>query len=170
MRYPLAFPVFHSISCLSHTGRTEGFRVNKIIRQKLAKSKRRIQRRLDKADVRGGAQPMMTARNIKYEIADRTRGLAYGGIGAMHLLARKIGLIDAINQGLTIFKVHLPYHESDHVLNIAYNALCNGTCMQDIELRRNDVVSSMPSAPVAFPIQRLLVISAVVFKPDRCTP
>jgi hypothetical protein len=37
-----------------------------------------------------------------------------------------------------VLKVHLPYHESDHVLNIAYNALCHGTCLQDIELRRND--------------------------------
>src|SRR5271167_3261238 len=35
---------------------------------------------------------------------------------------------------------HLPYHESDHVLNLAYNALCDGTCLQDLELRRNDEV------------------------------
>ncbi len=33
-------------------------------------------------------------------------------------------------------KVHLPYHESDHVLGLAYNVLCGGTCLQDIELRR----------------------------------
>src|SRR4029077_19149802 len=31
-----------------------------------------------------------------------------------------------------------PYHESDHVLNIAYNALCDGRCLQDLELRRQD--------------------------------
>ena len=37
-------------------------------------------------------------------------------------------------------KYHLPYHESDHVLNFASNALCHGTCLDDIELRRNDVV------------------------------
>ncbi len=35
---------------------------------------------------------------------------------------------------------HFPYHESDHVLNFASNALCNGTCLDDIELRRNDFV------------------------------
>ena len=35
---------------------------------------------------------------------------------------------------------HLPYHESDHVLGIAYNVLCGGTCLQDIELRRQDEV------------------------------
>ena len=32
----------------------------------------------------------------------------------------------------------MPYHESDHVLNIAYNTLTGGTCLDDIELRRND--------------------------------
>jgi hypothetical protein len=38
---------------------------------------------------------MFTARNIRYEMADRTRVLCHGGIGAVHLLARKVGLIDA---------------------------------------------------------------------------
>ena len=83
---------------------------------------------------------MFTAANIHYEIADRTRGLAHGGIGAIHLLARRLGLIDAINEKLQLLKIHLPYHESDHVLNLAYNALCDGTCLQDLELRRQDEV------------------------------
>jgi hypothetical protein len=41
---------------------------------------------------------------------------------------------------LHLLKIHLPYHESDHVLNLAYNALCDATCLQDLELRRNDEV------------------------------
>jgi hypothetical protein len=118
----------------------EGFRVKPIIRRQLANRKRRIQRRLDKKDNRGCDRPMFTARNIDYEIADRVHGMAYGGIGAMHLLARQIGLIDAIDQRLHILKLHFPYHDSDHVLNLAYNALCDGTCLQDIELRRQDEV------------------------------
>ena len=32
----------------------------------------------------------------------------------------------------------MPYHESDHVLNLSYNALCGGTRLQDIEIRRHD--------------------------------
>src|SRR5271163_4908473 len=44
------------------------------------------------------------------------------------------------SHGLHLLKIHLPYHESDHVLNIAYNALCDGTCLQDLELRRQDEV------------------------------
>jgi hypothetical protein len=118
----------------------EGFRVKPIIRRKLANRKRRIERRLDKFDNRGCERPMFSARNIDYQLADRVRGMAHGGIGAMHLLARRIGLIDAIDKRLHLLKVHLPYHESDHVLNLAYNALCDATCLQDLELRRQDEV------------------------------
>jgi hypothetical protein len=81
---------------------------------------------------------MFTARNIHYEMADRTRAVNCGGIGAIHLLARKVGLVEAIDKNLRLLKVHLPYHESDHVLNIAYNVLCGGDCLQDLERLRND--------------------------------
>ena len=81
---------------------------------------------------------MLTASNIHYEISDRIHGIAHGGIGAFHLLARKLGLIERIDCRLHLLKIHLPYHESDHVLAIAYNALCDGTCLQDLELRRQD--------------------------------
>src|SRR4051794_11362375 len=118
----------------------EGFRVHPNIRRKLADSKRRIQRRLDPTDLRGCSRPLFTAHNIHYEIAQRSRGIAYGGIDAIHTLARQLGLIAAIDDRLHLLKLHLPYHESDHVLNLAYNALCDGTCLQDIELRRNDEV------------------------------
>jgi len=114
--------------------------VHKIIRQKLANSKRRIQRRLDKADLRGCAKPMMTASNIHYEIAERSRGIGVGGIGAMHTLVRQIGLMEAIDQRLEVLQIHLPYHESDHVLALAYLPLCGGTCLQDLELLRHDEV------------------------------
>jgi hypothetical protein len=81
---------------------------------------------------------MLTGRNIRYEVAERARGVSVGGIGAMHLLARTTGLIDALDRRLHLLKVHLPYHESDHVLNLAYNILAGGTCLEDIEQRRND--------------------------------
>jgi hypothetical protein len=112
--------------------------VNAKIRQWLRQRKRRIQRRLDKNNVQGCETPMLTASNIHYEVSNRDRGIAHGGIGAMHALVRQLGLPEAINRHLRVFKFPLPYHESDHVLNLAYNALCEGTCLQDIELRRND--------------------------------
>ena len=114
--------------------------MNATIRKKLARRKRRIQQRLDKSNRRGGSQPMLTASNIQYEIGDRGRGIGYGGIGAIHLLVRQLGLAEAIDRRLHLLQIHLPYHESDHVLNLAYTARCDGTCREDIELRRNDEV------------------------------
>jgi hypothetical protein len=108
--------------------------------QKLARRKRRIARRLRVRTWKAQATPMCRASNIQYEHSDRIRGLASGGIGAMHQLAQHVGLVEAIDQHVDVFKVHLPYHESDHVLGIAYNILCGGTCLQDIELRRQDEV------------------------------
>jgi hypothetical protein len=83
---------------------------------------------------------MYRAGNVQYEHSDRVRGLASGGIGAMHRLAQHTGVVEAIDRHVEVLKVHLPYHESDHVLGIVYNVLCGGTCLQDIEQRRQDEV------------------------------
>ena len=69
---------------------------------------------------------MFRASHVQYEHSDRVRGLASGGIGAMHRLAQRSGLVAALDQQVKLLKVHLPYHESDHVLNVAYNILCGG--------------------------------------------
>jgi hypothetical protein len=124
----------------SDTPATEGFRVNATLRRKLARRKRRIQKRLDKSKLPDCSKPILAAGNIHYELSERSRGIVYGGIGAIVLLVSKLRLASIINDRLPLLKIHLPYHESDHVLNLAYNALCDGTCLQDIELRRNDEV------------------------------
>ena len=81
---------------------------------------------------------MLAAANVRYGVADRAVALAAGGIGAAHLLVRNIGLPRLIDDNIRLLKRHLPYLESDHVLNIAYNVLAGGTCLEDLELRRND--------------------------------
>ena len=108
--------------------------------EKVARRKRRIARRLQPRTWPAQPRPMYTATNIQYEHHDRVRGLESGGIGAMHALADDVGLVDAIDQHVKVLKVHLPYHESDHVLGITYNLLCGGTCLQDIEARRQNEV------------------------------
>ena len=105
-----------------------------------AAGKRKIRRRLDRPITAPSPQPVITATNIHYEVADKARAIPCGGIGAIHLMVRKLGLAEAIDDRLHLLKFHFPYHESDHVLNFAYNALCDGTCLDDIELRRNDLV------------------------------
>jgi len=77
------------------------------------------------------------------------RGLGAGGIGAMHLLTQRTGLAAAIDERLRLLKVHQPYHESDHVLNIAYNILCGGKTLEDLEqLRHNEVYQDALGARV----------------------
>jgi hypothetical protein len=109
-----------------------------IIPERVERRKRSIDRRLGGPIEQDFTEPMFSASNIHYELADRVRAVSYGGIGLVHKLARETGLIDAIDRRLQLLKIHLPYHESDHVLNLAYNALCEGRCLEDIELRRND--------------------------------
>ena len=81
---------------------------------------------------------MFQASNIVYEMAPRVQGVNCGGIGAMHLMVQRLGLVEEINENLKLLKVHLPYHESDHVLNLAYNILAGGMRLEDIEQRRQD--------------------------------
>jgi hypothetical protein len=114
--------------------------VNASVHRRLSRGKRRILRRLENTPGVELPEPMMTASNIRYEMGEKVRGIAPGGIGAIHLLARKTGLIEAIDRDLHLLKRHLPYHESDHVLNIAYNLLAGGSRLEHIEARRNDEV------------------------------
>jgi hypothetical protein len=108
------------------------------ILDRVRRRKRRLQDRLDRDNFPEGEQPVMRASNIHFELADRTLATNYGGIGLMYQLARESGLIAAIDRNVDLLRVHLPYHESDHVLNIAFNAFCDGTCLEDIEHRRQD--------------------------------
>jgi len=114
--------------------------VNASVHRQLNRRKRRILRRIKNQPGVERHQPMMAASNIHYEIADRTRAISPGGIGAIHLLARKLGLVEDIDRDLHLLKRHLPYFESDHVLNIAYNLLAGGQRLEHIEVRRNDEV------------------------------
>ena len=83
---------------------------------------------------------MMRATSLAYDVAERARGMMAGGIGAMLMLARRVGLVREIDRRLHLLKVHLPYHESDHVLNVAFNVLAGGRCIEDLELLRQDEV------------------------------
>jgi Transposase DDE domain group 1 len=109
-------------------------------RRRLNERRHRILNRIANQPGPEREEPMMTAGNIHYELADRVQGLNPGGIGAMLLLAWRIGLIRDIDHNLHLLKRHNPYHESDHVLNIAFNIIAGGKRIEHIELRRNDEV------------------------------
>ncbi len=113
--------------------------MNRIMTDRSRARQQRIIQRLDKSNFPDDlSQPMFRAANIHFEIAERAVGTPYGGIGLIHQLVKMLDLPATIDERLHLFKFHLPYHESDHVLNIAYNALCDARCLQDLELRRQD--------------------------------
>src|SRR5947209_6973564 len=118
--------------------RMEVFQVKAKVRRQLRNCKRRIQRRLRKKQWAEQRQRLFRDRNVHYELGDKTHGLHCGGLGAMHLLVRQLGLADAIDRELHLLKRHLPYFESDHVLNLTYNLLAGGQNLQDLELLRNN--------------------------------
>ena len=112
--------------------------MNKSLEREIEKRKCRIARRNRVRQWTNQERPMFRPGNIRYECSSRDRGIACGGIGAMYLMAKNIGLLEAIDRKLHLLKVHLPYHESDHVMNVALNILAGGECLQDLELLRHD--------------------------------
>lgn len=106
--------------------------------QKTDPTQEKNQKKIEEKTVGDQPRPMFSASNIHYDLDGRQQGISHGGIGIIHLLSNKIGLNDEINNRLELLKRHLPYHESDHVSNIVYNIMAGGSCLEDIELLRND--------------------------------
>jgi hypothetical protein len=79
---------------------------------------------------------MLKQTGITYEMGGRTEAMGYGG--AIHNLVCKLGLDESLNERVKLLKIHVPYHESDHILSIAYNVMTGGRCLEDTERLRND--------------------------------
>ena len=77
-----------------------------------------------------GPKPMFGSGKVRYEIGARISAMSYGGVGVVRRLVSTLGLAGEINRRLALLKRHLPYHESDHVLNIAYNMLCESARLE----------------------------------------
>ena len=86
-----------------------------------------------------GPKPVFGSGRVRYEIGARINAMSFGGIGAIRRLVSKLGLAREIDGRLKLLKRHLPYHESDHVLNIAYNLLCGGTRLEDLGALRDNL-------------------------------
>ncbi len=107
----------------------------RIIRKRKARVARRLVNKLRPGD---GQRPVLSGRLPRYEMSDRVTATRAGGVGAIHAMVRRLGLPEAIDERLHLLKRHQPYHESDHVLALAYNVLAGGTCLQDLDMVRED--------------------------------
>lgn len=106
---------------------TKAFQVNRQITRRLEKQKARIAHRLDEARRRrDDGRPIFGRTGPTYELSDRIRAMPHGGLGVMCNMVRRLGLAERIDDHLRVLAAHRPYHESDHVLNVAYNVVCGG--------------------------------------------
>jgi hypothetical protein len=106
----------------------------------LARECRLVDRRLRAAVAPNIDGPVLGRANVVYELAERSRATAHGGMGLVARLVASVGLAEEINAAVCLLRLHKPYYESDHVLNVAYNVLCGGRRLEDIERRRVDRV------------------------------
>lgn len=124
--------------------------MSKIEAQKVARRKRQIAQReierrrsrtltrLAESSSADRGRPMIDSDNVHYEFSNRFGGTGFGGMAAVHRFVKAIGLDAEINRRVRVFKKRCPYYESDHILNVAYNSMCGGLTLQEIEVRRND--------------------------------
>ncbi|MEM6777723.1 MAG: hypothetical protein AAF670_08690 [Planctomycetota bacterium] len=66
-----------------------------------------------------------------------THAVACGGIAMIMSLIKTIGVNHRLNTETNVFKLHLPFDEAEHLLNIAPNAIA-GILAKNIEQRRQD--------------------------------
>src|SRR5262245_391040 len=126
------------VTTLACSPGTEVFQVNARVRQRLRQCKRRIQRRLRKRQWAEQRRRMFKDRNVHYDLAERATGLRCAGLGLFQRLAQRLRLADALDARVRLLKRHVPYFESDHILNLAYNLLAGGKTLDDLELLRNN--------------------------------
>lgn len=108
-------------------------------KRNLARRQQELEDRLDRRWQPEREQPVLESGGVQYEVSGRCEAIGCGGLGMLQALVQRVGLSSAINEKVSVFKRHLPYHESDHVLSLAYNVLTGGRCLEDLEARRQDL-------------------------------
>lgn len=81
------------------------------------------------------------------EVADRSTVTPYGGLALALAFLRRFRVAQAIDERVQVLKLHLPYHESDHVIAQALNLYVGGSCIEDqAELQHDEGVLRMLGA------------------------
>jgi DDE family transposase len=66
------------------------------------------------------------------EVDERSEVTPYGGLVIATAFLRRFKVAEIIDRHVQVFLLHLPYHESDHVLAQALNLYVGGTCIEDV--------------------------------------
>jgi hypothetical protein len=104
----------------------------------LEERKAEIEARLDPSYQPQSTRPVIGGASTRFEVSGRVQAIHCGGLASIHAMVGSIDLAAAIDARVSVFKRHWPYLESDHVLNLSYNLLAGGRCIEDLEHLRND--------------------------------
>ena len=82
------------------------------------------------------------------EVDERSEVTPYGGLAIATAFLRRFKVAECIDRHVQVFLLHLPYHESDHVLAQTLNLYAGGTCIEDIaNLQHSEAVRRILGAP-----------------------
>lgn len=118
--------------------RERAFQVNAKDTRILAERKAEIEARLDPDFQPESTRPVLGGARTRFEVSGRVQAIDCGGLASIQAMVGSLGLAGAIDARVGVFKRHWPYFESDHVLNLSYNLLAGGRCIEDLEQLRND--------------------------------
>lgn len=77
-------------------------------------------------------------RKLHLERADRTDVTDLGGLVLPLALLRRVKAPAVIDERVEVLKLHLPYHESDHIISQALMLYAGGTCLEDMAILQQD--------------------------------
>lgn len=69
---------------------------------------------------------------LHLEVDPRSEVTPYGGLALVVPLVRRFKVAQLLDQQVHVLKQHKPYHESDHILAMAFNLYVGGTCLEDL--------------------------------------
>lgn len=82
--------------------------------------------------------PVLRMRRLHVETEDRATVTRFGGLVLAEQFCRRFKVAALIDEHVEVLKLHLPYHESDHVLAQALSLYVGGTCLEDMMLLQHD--------------------------------
>lgn len=108
-------------------------------KRNLAVRQREQEERLDRSWQPEREEPVLESGNIHYEVSGRVKAVNYGGLGMLQTVVSAADLRVSIDEEVNVLKRHLPFHESDHILSLAYTILTGGKSLGDLKERRESV-------------------------------
>ena len=107
------------------------------LRKQLRQRKRQLEERIDKNN--GSCfESGIDCGKTKFELSEKQQAISCGGLGMITQVVRQTKLRHYLNLTAAVLKLHAPYDEADHILNIAFNILAGGSCLEHLEHRRTD--------------------------------